>query len=135
MKQILITNNILVKDKYIKLHIVIYLQGGYIDVLTKTRDYIHQGHKLLTHPLSGSIKPNETPFKSILLSNEKSSLDMESLLLIEKSIDTAKKFIQMQKTPKWTETVLDDFREIDCTLIDSGIESQIFSFRYLIINI
>lgn len=33
----------------------------------KVRDRIHEGHLLLSHPLSGSVKPNETPYKSVMI--------------------------------------------------------------------
>jgi hypothetical protein len=54
---------------------------------------IHKGAKLITHPLMGSIKPNETPFRSIIVSEgEGTSLDIESLVIIESSIASAEKF-------------------------------------------
>lgn len=97
-----------------------------MDVLVTTRDFIHKGHELLTHPLSGSIKPNETPYKSIIISDEVDAMKMDSLMIIEDSILTAKKFMEMKKTPQWTEQVLEDFSEIDYRLLESGIESTKF---------
>ena len=32
-----------------------------MDVLIHVRDLVHQGHKLLTHPLAGSVKPMRPP--------------------------------------------------------------------------
>lgn len=96
----------------------------YLDVLSKARDKIHEGHNLLTHPLSGSVKPNETPYKSLAISIECGSLDMNSLMIIEESIATARKFITGKKTPHWTERILEDFQMIDYYLIKSGIESM-----------
>lgn len=97
---------------------------SYLDVLLKARDKIHEGHSLLTHPLSGSVKPNETPYKSVAISVESTTLNMESLMIIEESINTAKKFIGGKKTPNWTEQILEDFQAIDFYLIRSGIESM-----------
>jgi len=57
----IITNNEWVHNKYRQLYDIIYIEGSYRDVLVKTRDKLHEGHELLTHPLSSSIKPNETP--------------------------------------------------------------------------
>ena len=37
-------------------------------VLAFARDLVHAGHSLMTHPLAGSVKPNETPYKTILIS-------------------------------------------------------------------
>ncbi len=64
---------------------------SYLDVLKYVRDRIHEGHKLLTHPLSGSVKPNETVYKTIMISDKQEVLDFDSLKLIEESIATAKK--------------------------------------------
>lgn len=125
MKKIIITNNVLVHDKYNKRIDIIYLKDlGYIGILKFIRDKIHEGHALLTHPLSGSIKPNETPFKSAAISFEKGKLDIQSLEIIEESIATAKKFIEGKKTPKWTEEILEDFMLIDFNLIDSAVQSM-----------
>jgi hypothetical protein len=97
---------------------------SYLDVLSEARDKIHEGHNLLTHPLSGSVKPNETPYKSLAISIERGSLDMDSLMIIEESIATARKFITGKKTPLWTEQILKDFQMIDFYLIKSAIESM-----------
>lgn len=83
------------------------------------RDYIHKGHRLLTHPLSGSIKPNETPFKTIIISSVSNNLDMKSLSIIEKSIETADKFSEIQKV--YSKDIERDFMEIDLSLIENVI--------------
>lgn len=123
MKNILITNNIMVKEKFEDKMEVLFLEDfKYLELLEYVRDKIHGGHKLLTHPLSGSIKPNETPFKSIMISKETYELDSDGLLIIEESILTAKKFIGIKPTPEWKEIILDDFRVIDLSLMENVIE-------------
>ena len=117
---ILITNNKLVFDEYKdKLEIIYDEKFDYVSILEMVRNRIHEGYQLLTHPLSGSIKPNETPYKSILLSSNKSSLDTTGLMIVEESILTTRKFLNDKKTPNWTETILDDFRVIDYSLISN----------------
>ncbi|WFA09170.1 GrdX family protein [Tissierella sp. Yu-01] len=123
MKSIIITNNEKVYNKFIKIMDVVYLEeSNYLDILLYVRDKIHDGHKLLTHPLSGSIKPNETPFKSIMISSTTGEFDTQGLLIIEESILTAQKFINNKPTPNWVERVLDDFRVIDLSLMENVIE-------------
>lgn len=121
MANILITNNKYVFDKYKDISIY-YEDATYMDILKITRDKIHAGHQLLTHPLSGSIKPNETPYKTIMISEKKDDLDMEGLNIIEESIATAKKFQENKSTPNWTERILDDFRVIDLSLIENVLK-------------
>ena len=102
MKNILITNNALVNEKYKDQITTIYLEDlDYLKVLELVRDKIHIGHELLTHPLSGSIKPNETPFKSVLISDKVSEINFDSLSIIEESILTAKKFLDQKKIRNW----------------------------------
>ena len=67
----IITNNPMVRDKLGETHNVIYQEISYEDILKDVRDRIHEGHTLLSHPLSGSVKPNETPYKSIMVSEKK----------------------------------------------------------------
>lgn len=129
MKNILITNNPKVFEKNKdKMEIIYSNEYSYLDILYMTRDKIHNGYRLLTHPLSGSVKPNETPYKSTIVMKEEQNLDLHSLDVIEKSIQTASKFLKTKKTPKWTNKILEDFQVIDFSLIDSAIES-IYQFK------
>ena len=123
MSILLITNNRYVWDRY-KYHMeIIYDEDiDYMGILELVRDKIHKGHMLLTHPLSGSIKPNETPYKTIMISKDMKDLDIDSLNIIEESICTARKFLNNRPTPNWTEKVLDDFRTIDLSLIENTIK-------------
>lgn len=123
MSSIIITNNPYVNEKYKDKMEVIYKDNfNYIQILEFLRDKIHEGHQLLTHPLSGSIKPNETPYKTIMISKEKGSLDGQGVSIVEESIATAKKFQSDKPTPDWTERVLDDFRVIDLSLMENVID-------------
>lgn len=126
MNIILITNNRYVFNKYKDNYSILYNEDfTYMDILKLTRDKIHKGHLLLTHPLSGSIKPNETPYKTIIISKGKGNIDSNSLNIIEESILTTRKFLENKVTPKWSERVLDDFRVIDLSLIENSIENSI----------
>lgn len=123
MDSIIITNNKLVFEKYKDRYTVVYNEKySYLDVLEYVRNKIHEGHVLTTHPLSGSIKPNETPYKTIMISKKKGTLDYDSLSIIEDSIATAKKFISNKPTPNWPEKILEDFRIIDLSLIENVID-------------
>lgn len=118
-----LTNNNLVREKYCGKIDITFIDGQYIDVLKFVRDMIHKGAKLITHPLMGSVKPNETPFRSIIISEE-AKLDVESLTIIESSIAVTEKFQKdNNKVPLWSEKVLDDFRYIDLKLFESAYDS------------
>ena len=120
MKYIIITNNPLVKEKYVDKEVEFY-DKSYQEILQIVKNKIALGHKILTHPLSGSVKPKETPYKSIMISKDKSNVDLESLEIIENAIITTEKFVE--RRDKWTEQVLKDFQLVDFTLIDSAMGS------------
>lgn len=123
MAAIIVTNNKKVYDSFKERIEIIYREDfTYIEVLEYVRDKIHKGHSLLTHPLSGSIKPNETPYKSIIISKEVSSVDAQELMIIEEGILTSRKFLEDTKTPDWPEKILDDFRAIDLSLMGNVID-------------
>ena len=119
---IIITNNPMSKEKFESNYKIIFIQGTMMDILKKVRDNIHEGHKLLTHPLMSSIKPNETPYRTICISKEKlSNVDLQSLSIIEESIMSTEKFLNDFKTPQWNEKILLDFQLIDSDLIYHAI--------------
>lgn len=118
---IIVTNNPLVLEKHGGTHNVIYKDVSYEDVLREVRDRIHEGHSMLTHPLSGSVKPNETPYKSIMISEERRGIDEGSVALIENAIHACGKF--EFKSDRYKPEVYKDFQLIDCTLIESGMAS------------
>ena len=121
---LLITNN----KKFIEIEKELLAKGikveflgrDYIGVLQYGRDLIHSGYELLTHPLYGSVKPNETIYRTIILKSG-SELDFNSLSLIEDAIQTAEKFKKNKLTPDWTERVKDDFRVIDYDLMSKTV--------------
>ncbi len=120
---LIITNNSKVLYKYKhKFDLEFIESDNMLSVLIKARDYIHKGYSLLTHPLSGSIKPNQTPYKSILLLNDNKSIDFDKLRLIENSIETFYKFINNNKVSNWNENIKADFKTVDLSLIDSCLK-------------
>ena len=65
-KAIIITNNDRVYEKY-KKEMQVILLDSYEDVLIKTRDMVYNRHILLTHPQASSLKPNQTPYRSVVV--------------------------------------------------------------------
>jgi len=122
MKFKIVTNNPLVKEKLDKDHKVEFIDTTYRQLLVKIRDQVHIGYKLYSHPLSGSVKPNETPYKSVIVSLESGTVDFDSVQLIENSIITCDKF--KVKYPSMSEKMKNDFQLIDLMLM-KGALSQI----------
>lgn len=119
---IIITNNDLVYNKYKDIYNVEFYDGISIkEVIIKARDKIHEGYKLLTHPLSSSIKPNESLFKSIMISDEKNILDYDSVVIIENSVMTCDKFNKIKYNIVYTDKIISDFKLIDLTVLESAL--------------
>ena len=121
MKFSIITNNPLVVKFYEGDFDVQYFDISIKEIMQKVRDLCGEGHELLTHPLSGSVKPGETPYKSVLVSAETGKCDVEGYQMAQTAMEVCDKFSSMHK--EWSPSVLDDFQLVDYTLISSGIES------------
>ncbi|MEG2870831.1 MAG: GrdX family protein, partial [Clostridium sp.] len=119
---IIVTNNNLCYNKYRDNITVDYLENStYLEVLTKVRDYIHKGYCLETHPMAGSLKPNQIPYKSVIISDRKAEQEelFEFTMIIENGITLCKAFMKDKPTPDWNEALCEDFRIVDLSLIES----------------
>ncbi|MCM0648385.1 GrdX family protein [Clostridium swellfunianum] len=120
---IIVTNNPMCKEKCETTYKLEYIDGNVLEVFRKARDYVHLNHRLLTHPLVSSIKPNEIPYRTVIISKDRNNIiDMQSLDLIENSISTTEKFLKDFGLPKWTEKILEDFMLIDFDIIYNAIK-------------
>jgi len=115
---ILVTNNPMAETLSSGSLRIEYLDTDLPGVLTRVRDYIHKGHRLLTHPLSGSVKPNETLYKSIMISGEQGKTEPQSVVIIEESIQAAQKFPQKEIPDRYL---------LDLQTVDLSFFSEYFS--------
>lgn len=121
----IVTNNRLCRDKYGSQVEMDYLENGsYLDVLLKVKDYIQKGWCLETHPMTGSLKPNQTPYKSVMISNR--PVDREDFynqeITMENSVSICQKFQSIRQTPDWPEHLREDYREVDLSLIEGALQ-------------
>ena len=117
----LLTNNPAFID-YSKKNIEVdYRETDYLGILKIARDYVHENYRLLTHPLYGSVKPNETIYRSVVLVKDDST-DTDSVILLASAIETFEKFKGNKKTPLWIDRVKEDVSDIDYDLITNAIE-------------
>ena len=127
MKKLIVTNNPMVRERYSQQYDLKYEETSFVGVLKQVRDLVHRGYRLLTHPLSGSIQPNETPYKSVLLEESTGKIDEFSVRVIEEAVLTCDKF--SQKKYPYKKDVTRDFQFVDLTLFESGLESDMISRR------
>ncbi|HBK86158.1 MAG TPA: GrdX protein [Firmicutes bacterium] len=101
-----------------------FVTGTLLHVLIRCRDLVHQGHLLVSHPLVSSVKPNETPYKSVVLSKKRGGqVDFQSLSIIEASLKKAEQMLSERPLPNYSERVLEDFQFIDRDLLETGLAS------------
>ena len=120
-KVILITNNDKVYLKY-KDKLQCIFTEKYEEVLIKVRDIVYDRHILLTHPQASSLKPNQTPYRSVVLYPQGNEDNMKDILLIEKCLETFKQWQNISLTPEnYSDKIAEDFKVIDLSIIDNII--------------
>lgn len=127
-KYILVTNNPMAKEKKEKeltgkkVEIKLNFCEDLDEVMTKTRDLIHKGYDLISHPLAGSVKPAQNPYRSILVKKGE-ALNYDSLKTIESAIQKVKQFQKNKEKINYPSDILEDYQVIDYSLIKNGIKS------------
>jgi hypothetical protein len=119
----ILTNNPLVAENFSgRFHIEFFEGGSDREVLFGARNLVHQGHRVLTAPLSGSVKPWETPYRSILVTAlGGDQVDAFSLDIMERALAIISK---SKASPATIEaSILHDFQVIDLSLIESAMPS------------
>ncbi len=94
-----------------------------LPVLNQVRDLVHIGHHLLTHPLAGSLKPNENPYRSVVVTKEALGVDCQSVRLVEGAIAVASRMLTERPYRAWSGTVLADLQLVDKALLASALDS------------
>ncbi len=117
-KAVLITNNSRAYEKYKSSMKAVYAES-YEEVLIKTRDMVYDKHILLTHPQASSLKPNQTPYRSVIVYPKGTEDNIKDILLIEKCLETYYQWQNIAPSPqKYSGKVLYDFMTIDLSVID-----------------
>ena len=119
----IVTNNPMVAEAFGERCRVVFLENGSDrDVIETVRDLVHQHYRVLTAPLSGSVKPWETPYRSVMVSTSKgSAIDMTSLELVEFALTVIRQSRECLETTKASIDL--DFQTIDLSLIESALPS------------
>ena len=94
-------------------------ERSFREILVEARDLVYAGHVLYTHPLAGSVKPNEAPYKSLIVSREAHGFDAQHGEMIASAIAVFDKFKPLGRT--FPPSVLEDFQLIDYTLLAGAI--------------
>lgn len=126
---LLVTNNSKAQEKY-REHPAIGVEyladGSYLDVLIRVRDMIHEGWHLMSHPQASNLKPNQCPWKTVLIAKDIEAQPFaRDIEMIEQSISAWHKFTKGMAAPKWPESALRDFRTVDLSVVESALDSSL----------
>lgn len=118
-KVILVTNNDRVYEKY-KNEMQVILVDSYEQVLIKVRDMVYDKHVLLTHPQASSLKPNQAPYRSVMVYPKGNEDNMKDIMLIEKCLEVYQQWQEIAPSPaKYSDKVAYDFKTIDLSIVDN----------------
>ncbi len=121
MKASIISNNVDIEDLVPSAFSLFLLPDAPAkDVLTAARDRVHLGAKLLAHPMAGRLRPNETPYRTVVLEDAEGPLDLPSFEIIEYCLAEEEKYGKSRK--KYDGLMLPDLRFINCEILKSILE-------------
>lgn len=111
----IVTNNPQVIESYDN---VLSVEGGYEEVLMEVRDKVYEGYDLITHPHGASLRMMFGPYRSILIGNNKNNINEFNVTIIENSIETYKKHMEVRKPDIKN---AEDYAFIDAQLLESSV--------------
>jgi len=98
------------------------IDGNALDVLTASRDRIHCGWRLASSPFYGNFKPDQQPYRTIVLYEDRAadiaSVDLESLRLIEDAMASYGNSRALRLPDDFPKRIDMDFRFVDFALME-----------------
>ena len=115
---IIITNNPMAAEKYADRGEVIFLpEANYRDVLVAVRDKVYLGHQLINHPLYGSLRPHETPYRTVALTAKPAAQPDADMCMIMSDAFTVVDRFTLPEASVMSERIRNDYQMIDCDLL------------------
>ena len=104
-----------------------FVDGPALSVLIMGRDLIHKGWKLAANPFYGNLKPNQQPYRTLVLSsdreNEIGKVEEHSLCLIESAITVYSECKVIRKPGDMDEEIDMDYKYVDFALMEETLKS------------
>ncbi|NMA54694.1 MAG: hypothetical protein GX952_02025 [Firmicutes bacterium] len=119
---VVLTNNPLVLRQYDELKLV-PVDGDAEEVYIKARNLVHKGHRLLSHPLSGNIKPGLAPYRTIVLTEEADrTVDLDSLNYMSAALEAVQR-TGRRAAETIPAAILNDYAAVDLSIFESALLS------------
>ena len=115
---IIITNNPMAAQKFADRGEMVFLpEADYRQVLVAVRDKVYLGHQLMNHPLYGSLRPNETPYRTVALTASRlPQPDAEMCMIMSDALTMVDRFT-LPEVSAMSQRIRQDYQMIDCDLV------------------
>lgn len=104
-----------------------FIDGPALSVLIMGRDLIHKGWELVANPFYGNLKPNQQPYRTLVLSSdresEKNKVEEYSLFLIESAITLYSECKVIREPGDMGEKIDMDYKYMDFALMEETLKS------------
>ncbi len=120
---LIITNNPIVKN--INNAEICFVRGDQRQVLYQVLNKVAGGHTLLSHPLAGSIKTEDNPYRSVVLSTSITEADLSTLNMLEYCLGKVESGVRDGMQSRQLDQLARDFQMIDKELLDNALQSLI----------
>jgi len=101
-----------------------FTEGNCLDVMKRALNLVCSGYTLVSHPLSGSVKPNHNPYKSILVSKEVlDKTDTSDIRLLHNCLSKAEEMLAENPLPDLDSLCISDLQVVDLALLHSALLS------------
>ena len=104
-----------------------FVDGPALSVLVMARDLIHKGWKLAANPFYGNLKPNQQPYRTLVLSSDRENeivkVEEHSLFLIESAITVYSECKVIRKPGDMAEEIDMDYKYVDFALMEETLKS------------
>lgn len=101
------------------------VEGSPIQVLSAVMNQLVEGYHLLSHPLAGSLKPNQNPYRSVLLAKKTGAVDLPSLTILHLAMMKNEEMLNESWAYDLSNRYADDYQLVDYTLIKNAVDSMI----------
>jgi hypothetical protein len=109
---IIVSNNPDVRKKF---DCCEYVNDSPLEVMRRVRDLVHEGHRLIGHPLAGQLRLQNNPHRSVALSKKEQGLDTASVMMIEETLERLRQVTFISAA----ENDCTDYRFIDLSLLEA----------------
>ena len=114
---LIVSNNPLVRDAFQGCR---KIDGSVREVVLHARDLVHLGYPLLGHPLAGSIRLQNNPYRSLILGMQPEAYNARDVQLVEQIAAR----IEALETQTHVKSAVHDYQYIDFSLLMAALGEE-----------